>query len=131
MSSVPERYQTARTSPCGHVLGRLELGLLARHEEHAVQAGDALLDHRVLRVDRADAVDGERVAVEVGRQRADGERPDALVVLGHLAALAEVAGDGDLVGLRGVDAEGTLWSGATSVDFSVSLGVGCLRGGWA
>ena len=108
---MPERYQTDRTSPWGDVLGRLEFGLLARDEEHALQAGYALLDHRVLRIDGADAVDDEGVAVEVGRERADGERPDALVVLRHLPAPPEVAADGDLVGLRGIDAERDLLVG--------------------
>ena len=69
----------------GHVFGGLEVSLVARHEEHAVDAREPLLDHRVLGVDGPDAVHVERVAVKVGRQRSDGDRPDALFVLGELA----------------------------------------------
>ena len=49
-----------------HVLRQLEIGLVARHQEHAVQTGEARFDHRIFRVDGADAVDGERVAVKSG-----------------------------------------------------------------
>ena len=60
-----------------------EGGLRTRHQEHAVQAGYSLLDHRVSRVDGAHAVHIEGVAVEVGDKRSHGERPDSLVVLLH------------------------------------------------
>ncbi len=53
----------------------------ARHEEHAVDAGDALLDQRVLQIDRPHAVDRERVAVEICGQRLGRAFPDALGIL--------------------------------------------------
>ena len=123
-SSVPERYQAMRISPCGTSLVVSNSASVARHEEHALQAADALLDHGVLGVDRPDAVDVERVAVEVGRERADRDRPDALLVLGHLAAGAEVAGDRDLVGLGRVDAEGHLVVGRDLRRFQRVVGRG-------
>ena len=49
---APLRVERARVIPghadlaVGNVAVGLERGLLARHHEHAVQAGDALLDHR-------------------------------------------------------------------------------------
>ena len=90
----------------GHVPGRLEVRLVARYEEHAVHTRDALLDHRVLRVDSPDAVNAEGVVVEVGRQRAHGDRPDALLILGQLPTLPEVSSHRDLACLRREDAEG-------------------------
>ena len=46
-------------------------GLSAGQQEHALQARDALLDHRVFRIKRAHAIYHERIAIKVGRQRAN------------------------------------------------------------
>ena len=65
-----------------------------------VEAGDAAIEHR-------NAVDDERIGVQLGLQRADGNRPDALFVLRHRDRLAggPFAVEGDRRGVRRREAE--------------------------
>ena len=65
------------------------------------------LDRRVDGVHRNHAVDVELIVVDVGRERADGHRPDAGLILGHRVGLAiELANQRDLLRVRGAEAEG-------------------------
>ncbi len=66
------------------VLVVLEIRLLAGDKDHVVHAGDALLDRWIFGIQGFDPVHHERVAVEIGRKRADRRRPDSLVVARQL-----------------------------------------------
>ena len=85
-------------------------GLLARDEEHALRAADAGLDEAVHRVWNGGPVHAEGVAVEIRRERTEGDRPHALVVLHQLLSPRlhepEVTGDRHVPGIRRPEAEG-------------------------
>jgi len=82
----------------------------AGNEEQVVDAIVTLLDHWILRVERADTVDGERVAIVIRRERPERRRPDAACILLEPDGLGSpahpVARQTHLVGFGRIDLDG-------------------------
>lgn len=76
-----------------NILVVFKVGLFAGNEDHAVHAGEARFDNGVPGVRGLHAIHVIAIAVEVGCDRTNCRRPDALVVLGHFRFRSEIAAD--------------------------------------
>ncbi len=89
-----------------HVARVIEL--VAGHLEHARrrERAESELHRRVPGIHRDDAVGVELVVVDVGRERPDRHRPDAVLALGHRVGLAvELADERDFLRVRRAEAQ--------------------------
>src|SRR5690242_6504452 len=101
--------------------GRLGAGHMQEALSGAAVGG---LEEGIGGIDEIRAVHGEGVGVDIGLERVGGGGPDALLVLLHGEALAD-AGDGDLFGVGGAEAEGDF---AVGRDFGGADGRGAAAG---
>ena len=99
--------------PVRDILDLVVGGPVAVHAQAAAIGRTIARDHRIAGIDRLHAIHQERIGVELGLQRAGGDRPDTPVVLlhCHVGALgphgpaARRIVDQHFAGLRGAEAE--------------------------